>query len=71
MCNKNTVRPGRGNESDITVMSLLYYTWSMYHLKVKCDRLKVCTINPKATYKTIQVEVIANKPGNGIIKTLT
>jgi len=30
----------------------------------------VCTINLKATYKTIQIEVKANKPENGIIKTL-
>jgi len=48
----------------------LHYTWSTYHLKVNCDRWKVCTINLKATYKTIQIEVKANKPENGIIKTL-
>lgn len=42
----------------------------MHHLKVNCDWLKVCHINPKATSKTIQAEVIANKVENGIIKPL-
>lgn len=46
----------------------LHYTWSTYHLKVNCDSWEVCTTNLKVTYKTIQIEVIANKPGNGIIK---
>lgn len=43
----------------------LHYT---YHLKVNCDSWEVCTTNLKVTNKTIQIEVIANKPGNGIIK---
>lgn len=41
----------------------LYYIWSIYDLKVNCDRLQVRTVNPKVMYETIKqkLQLISQK----------
>lgn len=54
-------RPG-GEKWKYTVVKLLYYMAIVtYCLKVNCDKLKMCTINPKATNKMTQELHIINQ----------
>lgn len=52
----------RGEKWKYTVVKLLYYMEIVkYCLKVNCDKLKMCTINPKATNKMTQELQIINQ----------